>query len=143
MKVALIGCGKSKLNRPAAARDLYTGQLFRATRTWAEANCDQWYILSAKHGLVAPEEWHEPYNVTLNTMSREDRQKWGYVVLHQIWRAVSIPSEIVFLAGRAYREYLIEPLDLQYTVTCPLAHLGIGQQIAWLLKQAQAQMPLL
>ena len=51
-RYALVGCGKSKLDRSAPARDLYTGLLFKAALAVAEAEFgeDVW-ILSAKHDL--------------------------------------------------------------------------------------------
>jgi len=36
LTICLVGCGKSKLDRAAPAKDLYTGSLFRAARAFAE-----------------------------------------------------------------------------------------------------------
>lgn len=40
----------------------------RSPPAWAIAHCDQWAILSAKHGLIDPDKVIEPYDVTLSTM---------------------------------------------------------------------------
>ncbi|XVU24189.1 DUF7221 family queuine tRNA-ribosyltransferase-like protein [Actinoplanes sp. CA-054009] len=67
----VIPCGAAKLDRPAAARDLYTGQHFRhalanvqrlAALDDAEGRGPtQLLILSAHHGLVDPDTILDPY----------------------------------------------------------------------------------
>jgi len=59
----LIQCTNSKRDEPTKARNLYDeSQYFRAMRDYAEATGEQWYILSAKHGLVDPETELAPYD---------------------------------------------------------------------------------
>jgi Family of unknown function (DUF6884) len=53
--LVLVGCVKTKADRPQAARDLYRSPLFERRRRYAEQYAARWYILSAEHGLVAPE----------------------------------------------------------------------------------------
>src|SRR5687767_6111885 len=80
MRVALVSCVKSKLDRTAPAKDLYTSPLFRALRNYAERHSDRWYILSAEHGLLDPERVIEPYERTVNSMSMLARQEWAHRV---------------------------------------------------------------
>jgi hypothetical protein len=65
MNVVLVQCGSAKLAKPARAEDLYTGGLFRAARAAARRIGDRWFILSAKHGLVAPHRILAPYDQKL------------------------------------------------------------------------------
>jgi hypothetical protein len=65
-RVALVSCVKSKRSAPTPACDLYTSPLFRHLRGYAEANADTWYILSAGHGLLRPDQVVAPYERTLN-----------------------------------------------------------------------------
>lgn len=58
--VGLVGCASQKLKRPAPARELYVSPLFKKASAYAEATCDRWYVLSAKHGLVHPDAVLEP-----------------------------------------------------------------------------------
>ena len=61
--VTLIQCTDGKRDEPAPAKDLYdTSAYFRVMRRWARARGDPWFILSAKHGLVRPDTWLEPYD---------------------------------------------------------------------------------
>lgn len=68
MRVTLIQCTNSKRDEPAAAKDLYDESgYFCDMRAYARAQNKtrkdhQWYILSAKHGLVDPETVLEPYD---------------------------------------------------------------------------------
>jgi hypothetical protein len=70
-RVGLVGCASAKLSQPAPARELYTSPLFRKASAYAEATCTRWYVLSAKHGLVAPDAILEPYNVKLGRATRD------------------------------------------------------------------------
>jgi hypothetical protein len=70
LTVGLVGCAARKLQGPAPARELYVSQLFRKASAYAEATCDRWYILSAKHGLVHPDTVLEPYDVRLGAGPR-------------------------------------------------------------------------
>jgi hypothetical protein len=76
-RVLLVSCGKAKVEQPSAARDLYTSPRFRKARAYAEANEDAWFILSAEHGLVAPDEWLGPYERYLPDTPPSYRRAWG------------------------------------------------------------------
>lgn len=81
VRVGLVGCVKTKRHHEAPARDLYVSQLFRGRRSYVEATCDRWFILSAKHGLVSPQEALEPYDETLNEKSADAKRIWSAAVL--------------------------------------------------------------
>lgn len=56
-RVTLIQCTDSKRSGTHPARDLYDeSRYFRAMRGWADAKDQPWFVLSAKHGLVRPDE---------------------------------------------------------------------------------------
>lgn len=63
--VGLVSCGGKKRDTASPARDLYIGDLFTKSKTWVEAFCDEWAILSAKHYLLMPDEVIEPYDLKL------------------------------------------------------------------------------
>ena len=55
-EIGLISCTKSKRDEPAPPRDLYEpSTLFQKAREYCENTYDEWYILSAKHGLLDPD----------------------------------------------------------------------------------------
>ncbi len=75
--VLLIDRVKIKRDRPAPARELFTSPLFARRLAYAEAVGRPWFVLSAKHALVEPDELLTPYDVYLAEQSRDYRTAWG------------------------------------------------------------------
>lgn len=131
--VYLVSCVSQKREQACAARDLYVSDLFRKARRFAEASGCTWFILSAEHGLVAPDQLIEPYERTLNKMRAVDRRSWGERVAVQLAQAVPDLSRVVFLAGERYREFLAGHLAGRgVEVSVPMEGLRIGEQLSWL-----------
>jgi hypothetical protein len=128
LTVGLVGCSKTKLDRPAPARELYCSDLFREAAEYCAHAYDAWYVLSARYGLLDPETNIEPYDLTLNAMSRPAQRAWADSVYYEMSRAGLLPGKIYFHAGLAYRRFLIDRIDRCFV---PLAGLGIGKQVAW------------
>ena len=132
--VVLIGCVKSKLPYAAPAKDLYISPLFRKERAYAETAGERWFILSAEHGLVAPDEVLQPYELRLSTTPARYRQDWGDKVVQQL-QDVAGPlhrKTIEAHAGSAY----IDPIRAGVMhagahLVEPLAGLALGQRLAW------------
>ena len=78
MTVVLVACSKSKAPAAARARDLYTGGLFRLSVRYAESRGLPWAVLSAKHGLLDPDQVVEPYSHSFSKSAREDKADEGY-----------------------------------------------------------------
>jgi hypothetical protein len=99
--------------------------------------------LSAKYGLLTPETVIQPYDITLaKGMSKADREEWAHEVCCDLLKVTTSDDKLVFLAGQKYREQLIICLPAQaYTVEVPMAGLGIGEQLAWLKRQLDADNP--
>lgn len=129
-RVALVSCVKAKQASPARAGDLYTSPLFRAFRAFALAHADAWYILSAKHGLLAPDQVVAPYDRSLPAMPKRDRVAWVERVQQRLLDVLPPGAEVAVLAGVRYREGLVPFLRARgFAVTVPLEGLGMGQQL--------------
>lgn len=129
----LVACVSVKRDRPAPARDLYASPWFRKARSFVEGNGGNWFILSAQHGLLSPDQVIPPYERTLNAMRVAERRAWAASVVEQFDEANLEFDRISVLAGKRYREFLMPALRARATfVDVPLAGLGIGQQLAWL-----------
>lgn len=132
--VILIGCVKRKLPTGAPARDLYVSPLFRKGRAYAEHSGVPWFILSAQHGLVAPDDELEPYDLWLSATSWQYRREWGGGVVAALREALgSIAGlNIEVHAGSAYVDAIREGLRTGgATVVEPLAGLALGPRLAW------------
>ncbi|MCI0713441.1 MAG: hypothetical protein L0154_25010 [Chloroflexi bacterium] len=134
-KIGLVSCAKRKLSYPAPASDLYSSVPFKKARRYVEKHCDRWFILSAKHGLLHPDDVIEPYDVTLNTMPAANRRQWAQRVLPEIYTTTNAGDVLVFLAGEKYREYLIPEIEKRgYRIEVPMQGLRSGKQLQWLDK---------
>ena len=76
-----------------------------------ERQSGEWLILSAKYGLIKPDEVIEPYNETLKEKSIEDRREWSMKVVQELRPQCSAGTSVVFLAGEKYREFLAPALS--------------------------------
>jgi len=131
--VCLVACTSRKSAYPSAAEFIYRSPLFSAARQYAESRCDEWFILSAKYGLLSPSDVIEPYDKTLLKMEDAERKAWASGVYSAIRKRVRSPFRVVFLSGQAYRQFLAPFLEADGIETAaPLSSLGIGSQVAWL-----------
>ena len=131
----LAGCVKTKLPGRHRARNLYRSDLFLGRRRYAESQGVPWFILSAKYGLLAPDDEVDSYDVALIELSPNERAEWVRRVLAEIDRRLGLLSgkTVEIHAGFEYREYgLKRGLESRGAkVVVPLEHAGIGQQLAW------------
>lgn len=133
--IALVSCVGKKLNQPAPAGEIYWSDWFKKAKGLAEGEgrFDCWYILSAKHHLLHPETVIEPYEMTLNTMTRCERLAWSTEVIKQLNGILCHGDLVTFFAGRRYREFIVPwLLKNNYNVSLPMVGMGIGQQLAWM-----------
>lgn len=130
-KIVLISCVSKKLDRKAKCEELYVNSLFKKILRYAKMiNPDRIFILSAKHGLLDLEQEIEPYNETLNKMSRDKIKAWAEFTLKQIRQRCNLEhDEFIFFAGIKYRKFLI-PHIKNYQI--PMEGLKIGKQHKWL-----------
>jgi hypothetical protein len=129
-----------KKSEQALAMDLYISPWFRFARVLIEATGCPWFILSAKYGLVAPDEMLAPYEQTLITMSVMERRKWASRVQAQMDEKMPPSERIVIFAGQRYREFLTDYLKWRFPVVeVPMERLTIGKQLQWLRLQAVSQ----
>jgi|694.fasta_scaffold67143_4 hypothetical protein len=128
--ITLIACSATKLEKPALAKELYQGSLFKKSLEYAlkTTNSKDVYIVSAKYGLVGLNDVIEPYNVTLKDMSAEDRDDWGVNVYSELKKKYPQLDNlnVTILAGMAYYEPLIK-LIKKYDL--PLDGLRIGESM--------------
>lgn len=132
--VILVSCSKSKAARPSAARDLYTSSTFRKARAYAERVGRPWFILSAEHALVRPEDWLAPYDRYLPDTPPWYRQVWGEWVTARLELLLGNLGDrrCEVHAGEAYVEALRGPLTARgVELALPLQGLRQGQRSSW------------
>ncbi|MCI0559167.1 MAG: hypothetical protein MN733_11775 [Nitrososphaera sp.] len=133
--IFLLSCSKTKRERRLPAKDIYASPLFHKARAYAEKVADRFYILSAKHGLVTPDTVIAPYDDTLRSKTVAERKEWAQKVLTKLKPLLLPGDKITILAGRAYREFLLDELrSVGCVIDTPLAGMSIGQQLKYLGK---------
>ena len=121
--VTLISCTNAKRDREAPARLLYDeSAYFRKMRAWARSRGDPWYILSAKHGLVEPNEPIAPYD-------KRGLSKSQAATIAATLSARGV-GRVYVCAGRDYLDALTPALEgHSIDVVDPFAGLRIGERM--------------
>ena len=140
--ITLVGCCREKASSIAPARQLYKSQLFKKAAGWSDRRGDEWFVISAKHGLIKSESKLAPYDARIQGLTQDQRAKWSADVAAQLSALAAFyeveQMEVTLLAGAAYTGW-IDIVQPWCTVHQPLAGLQIGQRLQWLTAQAAAQ----
>lgn len=125
-----ISCTKTKAAQCCAAKEMYKGELFKHAYKYAQSLNGKIWILSAKYGLLHPNDIIMPYNKTLINANKIECKRWAYnVYLQMINKKIDFEEDAVFLCGKNYYKYLIAKFSKG---SAPLAHMRIGQQLKFL-----------
>jgi hypothetical protein len=130
---ALISCSKSKGGHRDLARNMYVSSLYRKSVMVAEGWGLSFSILSAKHGLLDPDETIEPYDLTLKGASKQFKLEWAHKVDEQIRGSRIRNKYLIVLAGDDYYAPLTEagtrdPLKF----FAPMRGLSLGNRLVFL-----------
>lgn len=134
--VVLVSCTNKKKKGIHKAIDLYDSIWFKKVMQIVNKLGDEWYIISAKHGLLESNEIIKDYNLTLNEMNINDRKKWSEKVLKELLPKVNTGDKVILLAGKYYREFIEKELKrIGVKVESPCSTLTTGRQLEWLDKK--------
>lgn len=131
----LVTCVYEKADGPRQARDLYRSPYFLRLRRYAERHGRPWFIVSAEHGLVRPDEWLAPYERYLPDTPDWYQEVWGrWVVTRLRLLAGDLAHRTVELhVSRPYAARIVPWLTrVGATVRQPVAELSLDEQAAWL-----------
>ena len=134
--IVLVSCTSMKKKGFYKAKELYNSPWFHKVLSIVERMGDQWYIISAEHGLLDPNQIILDYNTTLLKMKKNQREDWAKKVLKDFLPLVESGDKVIILAGKYYREFL-EPelIKKGVTIEVPTKHLTTGKQLEWLDQQ--------
>lgn len=134
--IYLVSCSKKK--SPAtkcAARDMYTSTLFRLSKKYVGQK--EWYILSAKYGLLHPDDIITTYDVSFDDLNKQQKEEWTCRVAADLIRMMHTDKEVCFLCGGMYSKRLGEVLEESgFRTHYPLAGMGIGTRQKFLKENA-------
>lgn len=107
--ICFLSCTKSKKSTRCKAVEMYSeSDLFSKAYEYAKSlNPDHIYILSAKHHVLELDDVIEPYNLTLNDFSVEEREEWSNKVIDMLkQKNVNFNQKAYFFAGESYTEFI-------------------------------------
>jgi len=137
-KIVLLSCVKRKLDVASPAQELYSKSptFSKALQYSKSLNPDKRYILSAQYHLVEMDEILEPYDKTLNTMSKFEKERWGHIVLKQMKeKGINIREDyFIFLVGREYMDPIAKFIPSK-NIEMPMKGLSMGERMKWLNEQ--------
>lgn len=135
--LVIVPCGQAKIwdKRPeivhVQACDAYTGPPFKVNRQYAEHFAEQWIILSAKYGFIAPDyEIPGPYNVTFKKKATQP------VPVNTLQEQITLKGlysfeKIIGLGGKDYRERILDAFSpWPVKVFFPFAGLRLGDSMS-------------
>jgi len=106
--LVITGCTKEKLGYDASvkapAKQMYQGRLFKTVRKYCESMGFDYVIISAKYGLIHPDETIEGYEKVLRT--KDDVKRIQPLVEEKLRPLLNNYDKIVVIAGKQYREVL-------------------------------------
>jgi cytoplasmic iron level regulating protein YaaA (DUF328/UPF0246 family) len=112
-RIALIACVKEKKSKRCRAKDMYVSSAFQSWMNYAKSwGANQIYILSGKHGLLALNEFIDPYDFNLNNSKPEERKQWAKQVISELTDRTELSEDtFLVLTNSNYAEYLTPHLS--------------------------------
>lgn len=133
--VVFIACSKTKKGYRCPAKELYQGQLFKKAFAFSSRHFSHIYILSAKYGILHPDQVIEPYEKTLLSMKPSEVKAWYQMVEKQMENLKLNAFKHVFFASRLYCK--------EFEGEKPLYGLKYGECLKWFKKREQKRNRLL
>jgi len=116
--LVITGCTKEKLayssSLRAPAKEMYQGRLFKTVRRYCEAMGYDYVIISAKYGLLFPDDVIEGYEKVLRT--KEDIEAMQPMVEKKLKPLLKNYEKILVIAGEKYRAVLQNLWDERFIV---------------------------
>ncbi|MEI6286943.1 MAG: tetratricopeptide repeat protein [Bacillota bacterium] len=130
-KIFLISCVLKKRKNVTKAKDMYISDYFKKMWEYAQLQKpDKIFILSAKYGLLSPEDEIAPYEVTLKKMTDREVAMWSQNVLEKLRTICDLERDsFTVLAGTTYHKYISRYLK---NIEIPMDGLTFGRCLQWL-----------
>lgn len=126
----LIQCVDSKQVGTHPAKELYQGNYFEAMKRYAKARDKPWYILSAKHGLVDPNDTLDYYDAFGLSDAQADEISEELVEMNV--------KSVHLIGGVEYTNALIPELERRGIDVIEIAQgLKIGERVSLLQRKAR------
>jgi hypothetical protein len=119
-RVVLEGSSRAVADGVQPASRLFRSSGFARARDHAESSGHPWFVLSAKHGLLDPDDVVGPFDVLFGDQSLAYRTAWGEWVVAQLADRVRLTGSTVEVHGG---------VDFAQPLRTPLARRGAALEI--------------
>jgi hypothetical protein len=119
-RVVLVGSSGAVAGSPRPARELFLSDGFARAREHALRSGRRWFVLSAKHGLLDPDDVVGPFDVLFGDQPTGYRAAWAEWVVVQLADRVRLPGTTVEVHGG---------VDFAQALRAPLARRGARTEI--------------
>lgn len=140
--IALVGCTSNQFSQAMPARWLYHSEWFLRAAAVAETASAGWYILSARYGLLHPDQKIAPYDLILADLSPSQRKVWAASVVQALDQIIKPNDRLLLLAEADYHAPLYRLLkNSAWRLNAPLAGLSYSDQLTWLINSLDYPAP--
>ena len=132
--IALISCVKTKNDFRTRSLELYKSPLFKKSLLHALQNNRKPLVLSAKHGLLSPDDQIDPYELTLKTFSQKEKAQWAKTVVRKLKKVVKKNDRLFLYAGSDYANSLLPLLAKEKIAVFQVLQGSLGSRLSQLRK---------
>src|SRR3712207_1305478 len=119
-RVVLVGSSGAVAEAPGAVGGLFLSDGFARAREHAVHSRLPWFVLSAKHGLLDPDDVVSPFGMQIDDQPAAYRSAWGEWVVAQLADRVQLDGVVVEVHGG---------VDFAQPLRQPLARRGAALEI--------------
>ncbi|HLY30682.1 MAG TPA: hypothetical protein VKQ36_06615 [Ktedonobacterales bacterium] len=132
--IGLVAASQRQRGDVRQAREQFDASpLFRRARDYCERTYGEWYILSARHYLLTPQQVIGPDEQRLHTLPAEERLRWATQVAQQLYtlaRQRAEPLTLVLFASQRYAD-LLGRVAPDLAIEQPLSGLSLRARLHW------------
>jgi uncharacterized protein DUF6884 len=134
LTIALVAASRRQRGTICRAAEQYDySPVFRRARDYCERKYPEWYILSARHYVLSPQQVIGPEDTSVHILDTDDRFVWAEHVTHMLIARQERSAEPVHFALYASQRYadLLQRAAPTLTFELPLSGLGFGERLRW------------
>jgi len=131
--IALVSGIPPQFENAMPARWLYHSEWFLVAAALAETASTGWFILSARYGLLHPDQKIAPYELTLSDLAPDQRHAWAEGVLQSLTQILKPGDRLLLLAEPNYHTVLYAILEnSNWRLAAPLHGMPAASQVVWM-----------
>lgn len=134
LTIALVAASRRQRGTICRAAEQYDhSPVFRRARDFCERTYAEWYILSARHYVLSPQQVIGPDDTSVHILDTDDRFMWAEQVARALMARQERSAEPVHFALYTSQRYvdLLQRVAPTLTFELPLSGLGFGERLRW------------